>query len=145
MTSTQYSQRISKHQNVYIVDGDSSARKGLSKLLTVAGFQVQLFASIDEFFQIETIDSHSCLVIDTSTKGFPMDDQQTEWFKKLPNIPIIFLSAIDEKASLEIAVHANAAGFFRKPVDGAALVDAISWGLENKKPSSQAIKHDEVE
>jgi FixJ family two-component response regulator len=27
----------------------------------------------------------------------------------------------------------NAAGFFRKPIDGTALIDAINWAVQSQK------------
>lgn len=133
MSPTIQPEKKNNHHTVYIVDDDSSSRKGLSNLLTVAGFKVESFASVKEFFKIKTIDSHSCLIIDAWVKGFSAEALQTELVKKNDDIPIIFLSARDDKESMDKAIEAKAAGFFRKPVDGPALIDTISWGIKSKK------------
>lgn len=49
---------------------------------------------------------------------------------KKVSVPVIFLSARDDEQSREKAREANAIGFFRKPIDGTALLDAIAWALE---------------
>jgi len=49
--------------------------------------------------------------------------------------PVIFVSAQDTEHIRAEAKHVSAAGFFRKPVDAQALLDAIAWAVrnENKK------------
>ena len=51
--------------------------------------------------------------------------------------PIIFVSAYDTADMRAEAKRAGAAGFFRKPVDDQALLDAMAWAVrtdDNKKP-----------
>jgi FixJ family two-component response regulator len=44
--------------------------------------------------------------------------------------PVIFITAYDTKTNRQAARRAGAAAFFRKPVDGEALLDAIVWAVE---------------
>ncbi len=48
-------------------------------------------------------------------------------------INIIVISVDDDLESKKIAKEIGAVGFFRKPVDGTALIDAIHWSLKNNK------------
>ena len=134
--STQKPEKKIKHRTVYIVDDDNSSRKGLTNLLTVAGFRVESFSSVEEFYNIQTFDNHSCLIVDAWVKDLSPEGLQAAVDKKFHKIPIIFLSARVDKTSMEKAIKANAAGFFHKPVDGAALIDTISWGMEKIKTRS---------
>jgi FixJ family two-component response regulator len=118
---------------VYLIDDDSSSRRGLTNLLTIAGYKVESFKSVGGFFQIQTIDSQSCLIIDVWVQGLSIEDLRTDILKKDAHIPMIFLSARDDKISMDKAIQANAAGFFHKPVDGSALIDAISWEIEKQR------------
>jgi CheY-like chemotaxis protein len=43
---------------------------------------------------------------------------------------VIFITAYDTDSNRQAAHHAGAAAFFRKPVDGEALLDAIVWAVE---------------
>jgi CheY-like chemotaxis protein len=43
---------------------------------------------------------------------------------------VIFLTAYDTDTNRQAAHRAGAAAFFRKPVDGEALVDAITWAVD---------------
>jgi FixJ family two-component response regulator len=130
---TQKPENNIKCRTVYIVDDDNSSRRGLSSLLTVAGFQVESFASVEEFYKIQTFDNHSCLIVDAWVKDLSPEGLQAAVDNKFHDIPIIFLSARVDKTSMEKAIKANAAGFFHKPVDGPALIDTISWGIERIK------------
>ena len=46
---------------------------------------------------------------------------------------IIVVTGDDTTQSKELANAIGADGFFRKPVDGTALIDAIHWSLKNNK------------
>jgi FixJ family two-component response regulator len=43
---------------------------------------------------------------------------------------VIFITAYDTTANRQAAHRAGAAAFFRKPVDGEALIDAITWAVD---------------
>jgi FixJ family two-component response regulator len=45
------------------------------------------------------------------------------------NCKIIIISAQDDLVSKKIANDIGAIQFFRKPVDGTALIDSINWKL----------------
>jgi DNA-binding NarL/FixJ family response regulator len=46
---------------------------------------------------------------------------------------LIFVTADDDPEIRSKAKRMKAAGFFHKPVDGPALLDAIDWALESGK------------
>jgi FixJ family two-component response regulator len=46
------------------------------------------------------------------------------------NVPVIVVSGDDDQATRRNAARMNAVSFFRKPVDGTALLDAVSWALK---------------
>jgi FixJ family two-component response regulator len=48
------------------------------------------------------------------------------------NLSIIFVTADDDPKTRTKANEMNAVGFFRKPVDGTALLDAIEWTLKSR-------------
>jgi FixJ family two-component response regulator len=45
-------------------------------------------------------------------------------------VPVIFVTAYDTDENRVEARRVGAAGFFHKPVDGQALLDAIAWAVE---------------
>lgn len=112
---------------IYLVDNDSSARRGLSNYLKTAGYRVKAFSSASDFFQLKSIAPHACIIIDVSEPDFLGVDLKTVFSKKQIDNPIIFLSATEELQTRDLALAAGAAGFFRKPIDGPALLDVINW------------------
>jgi FixJ family two-component response regulator len=122
-----------KHRTIYIVDDDASARRGLSRILAAAGHEVKVFSTFEEFFLIQAFDKNACVIMDASMSGLSGTDLHTKFIQQNLNLPIIFLSARDDKDSREKALAVKAAGFFRKPVDGSALLDAIDWAFKNTR------------
>ena len=51
-------------QTVFIIDDDSSVRKGLARLIRAAGFNVELFVSAREFLDSEYLKRRGCIVLD---------------------------------------------------------------------------------
>jgi FixJ family two-component response regulator len=111
---------------IYLVDNDRSARKGLLNLLTAAGYKVETFTSLQDFLQIQPTDHPACLIMDTQVPDVPGMNLLTVFSQENINMPVIFLSASDDRISRKRAADAKA----RKPVDGHALLDAIAWQIE---------------
>ena len=118
---------------IYLIDKDSSVRKGLSNFLSAAGHHVEAFSASEDFFQIQPNHSNSCLVMDVWDSDKSGEELHTIFAHKHINIPIIFLSALDDEKSFEKAHAAHGTAFFRKPIDGPALLDTISWAIETGK------------
>ena len=57
------------------------------------------------------------------------EELQTELKARGVRLPIIVVSADDDSETRRTAHRMNAAAFFRKPVDGSALLDAIDWAM----------------
>lgn len=55
---------MSSTKHIYVVDADSSARSGISRLLLKAGYEARSFASINEFLDAQDPESAGCLVLD---------------------------------------------------------------------------------
>ena len=60
---------MNRNRIVYLVDSDTSARRGLKHFLAAVGYKVEAFASYGEFLKIETIDKHGCLILDSVSSG----------------------------------------------------------------------------
>jgi len=98
--------------------------------LLVAGYEVNAYLSSDELLKSPIADKKACFILDARMPGLSGVDLQAELEKKGINIPVIFVTADDDEETRKKARAFKAAGFFRKPVDGPALLDAIVWALE---------------
>ena len=64
--------------------------------------------------------------------GLSGEELQAELKALGVHLPIIVVTADDDLETRNRAQKMGAAGFFRKPVDGTALLDAIAWALRSE-------------
>jgi FixJ family two-component response regulator len=121
---------------VYLIDDDESVRRALQRLLRSAGFEVKAFSSGEAFLQSENLDVRACIVLDIRMPGLTGFDLQEKLASRGIRIPVITVSAFDDAETRERARKLGAVAFFRKPVDGQALIDAIHWATGVTKYNS---------
>jgi len=119
---------------IFLVDDDSSARKGLARLLRAAGYDVRDFASAKDFLDALGSEASGCLVLDARMSGISNEEVLEELKARNIHLPIIVVTGDDDSETRRKAQKMKATGFFRKPVDGPALLDAIKWALQTNMP-----------
>ncbi len=124
---------------VYLIDDDESVRRALQRLLRSAGIDVMAFASAEEFLQSGNLSQRACIVVDIQMRGITGFELQERLASKEIRIPTIAVSALDDAGTRERARMLGAVAFFRKPVDGQALIDAIHWAMGGAKNKSGAV------
>ena len=118
--------------HVFVVDDDPSARHGLVRLLCAAGHNVRNYASMEDFLGSLESSACGCLVLDANLPGTSGKELLAEVEARDADLSIIIISAKDDRATKRKSWEMKAVGFFRKPVDGTALIDAIEWALRAK-------------
>jgi len=118
---------------IYVVDDDPSVRGALRRLLTLVGFQAEVFESVDEFRRAAKADSNSCLVLDVRLPGMSGLEFQDELAKEGIEIPIIFITAQGDSPMTRRAMKAGAIDFLTKPFRKKELLSAIEQGLERDR------------
>jgi FixJ family two-component response regulator len=117
---------------VVVVEDDDGMRKALARLLRAAGFQPLLFSSAEAFLGTEAADVAACLVLDIHLPGM----SGLELGRKLAASghvpPVIFITAQDDDASRDEARQLNCLAYFRKPFEGAALLEVIRQALSSR-------------
>ena len=122
---------------VFVVDDDRSARRGLARLLRAAGHDVRDFASANEFLDALGAGASGCLILDARMPGLSSEELWAELKARDKRLSIIFVTADDDPATRREAQKMGAVGFFRKPVDGTALLDAVEWALRQNGGSNK--------
>ena len=125
---------------VYLIDDDESVRRALQRLVRSAGLDVKAFSSAKEFLESANLGERACIVLDIQMRGLTGFDLQEELASKGIQIPVIAVSAHDDAKTRERARDLGATAFFRKPVDGEALIDAIHWAIGIDKHESRPPK-----
>ena len=123
---------------VYIVDDDDSVRTALTRLLRSANMRVHSFACVDDFLKSDKLDEHSCVIADIRMPGTCGLGLPKLLAASGHKNPVIFLSAQDTVQTRAAAKRAGGAGFFRKPVDAQALLDAIEWTFREENSNGQS-------
>ena len=114
---------------VFVVDDDPSVRKGLTRLLTSAGHQVEAFASARDFLTREPHAGPCCLVLDVRMPGLNGLDLQEALAAAGRRMSIVFCTG---HADVPMSVKAMKGGAFdllTKPIDAQDLLNAIRRAL----------------
>ena len=110
---------------VGIVDDDPSVRKGLARLVTSAGYRVEVFASAREFLARPQQEDLSCVLLDVRMPGLTGLDLQEALAIAGRRLSIIFVSGHGDVVGSVRAMKGGAVDFLTKPVDARALLGAI--------------------
>jgi len=117
---------------VAVVEDDESYRGALQRLLKSAGFQVQSFASAEDFLDSGQQHETACLIADIRMPGMSGLDLQAKLNADHCPIPIIFITAHgDEQMRLQ-AMRGGAVKFLGKPFDCAILLESLRVALGNE-------------
>ncbi len=120
---------MGEEHKIYVVDQDPSASQGLVRLLAKAGYQVVGFDSLEAYLASCEGKLTGCLVLDATTIG-PLNGSSLKALRDRCDLAaVIVIAADDDPVSRKRAREMRAKAFFRKPVDGVALLDAIRWSL----------------
>lgn len=117
-------------EKVAFIHEDASGGPSLIRLARSAGLQAQLSTSIDAFLEIVQVVDFGCAVLHETRPN----DKAFQMLRECKGashetLPIILLSPTDDAELRSRARDLGAAGFFKEPVDGEALLDAIRWLL----------------
>ena len=116
---------------VYIVDDDDAVRKGLTRLITSAGYVAQSFESARAFLDRRNDGVlPACLVLDVQMPDLNGLDLQRELNAARSVMPIIFLTGHGDIPMSVGAMKAGAADFIPKPPRDDELLDAIGRAIE---------------
>ena len=120
-------------QTVFIIDDDSSVRKGLTRLIKAAGLPAESYASAREFLDSGNFEKPGCIILDVQMPKMTGPELQEELNKTESCMPIIFLSAHGDVLTATHTMKMGAVDFLTKPVDGNDLMEAIHISLEKDR------------
>ena len=117
---------------ISVVDDDESVRRALGNLLSSVGYQVELFASAEEFLNAGHLHDTDCLILDVRMPGMSGLELQQRLAATNYLIPIIFITAhaSDEEARRR-ALEAGALDFLLKPFSEESLLNAVRAAMHS--------------
>jgi len=112
-------------RTVAVIDDDLRVLESLVNLLRSFGYKTESYKSAEEFLESGTLSRTSCIVTDVEMRH--MSGLGLLQYLKNSNytVPVIIITGKPSARSEEFYLESGAVGFFRKPVDGDALVDLI--------------------
>lgn len=114
---------------VFVVDDDASVRRSLMRLLRSMGWNVEAFATADDFLQRAPVDAPGCALLDVQLPGMSGLELHERMAKAGIRLPVVFLTG---KGDIPMSVHAmkhGAIDFLVKPVEEAQLFQALDHAV----------------
>jgi FixJ family two-component response regulator len=116
---------------ISLVDDDESIRRTTTLLIESFGFQTAVFESAETFLRSGQLHDTSCLIVDVQMPGMNGLKLQSHLATAGYKIPIIFITAYDNKESRKQALQAGAIAFLGKPFSDELLLQAIRAALRH--------------
>jgi FixJ family two-component response regulator len=117
---------MAAHALVSIVDDDESVRESLPDLVRQFGFAAQAFSSAEAFLASESVNETRCLILDIAMPGMSGPDLQRELKSRQKHIPIIFITASEDRSIRSRLLADGAVECLFKPFTDTALLDALT-------------------
>jgi len=126
------SNTLTKIGIIAIVDDDEPLREALGSVLKAAGFQIETFASAEEFIESPDHRRIACLILDVRLPGMSGLELQRRLIELQYTVPIIFVTAHGDTSLREVVMKAGAVAFLNKPVRSEVLLKEIRSALDTK-------------
>lgn len=110
---------------VCIVDDNESVRESLPDLVQHGGYDVQTFASAEEFLAAPALNEATCLVLDVGLPGMSGPDLHKELLRRGRKLPVVFITAQGDRSLPARLVAAGAVACLLKPFSDTALLEAL--------------------
>jgi FixJ family two-component response regulator len=112
-------------RRIAVIDDDLRVLESLVNLLRSVGHSAESYQSAEQFLESGTLSRTSCIITDVEMRQ--MSGLGLLQYLKNSNctIPVIIITGKPSAQSDAFYLECGAVGFFRKPVDGDALVELI--------------------
>ncbi len=114
---------------VFVVNDDPSVRRGVGRLARSVGYNLETFASAEEFLNRPPTSEPCCLVLDVYMRGLTGLELQEVINRRDDNIPMVFVTGHGDVHMSVRAMKAGAVDFLQKPFDDRDLLDAIERAI----------------
>ena len=112
-------------RTIAVIDDDLRVLESLVNLLTAFGYNAESYKSAEQFLESGTLYQTSCIVTDVEMRQMSGFGLLQRLKSNQCAVPIIIITGKPSERSEAFYLENGAVGFFRKPVDGDALVELI--------------------
>jgi FixJ family two-component response regulator len=114
---------------VAVIDDDESVRESLPDLLREFRYEVETFASAEEFLASGDLGRTKCLILDIAMPGMSGPELQRELQRRRQAIPVVFITAHGDESVRPRLLEQGAVDCLFKPFSEAALLTAVRSAL----------------
>jgi len=118
---------------ISIVDDDESIRRTTTFLVQSFGLEAAAFESGEDLLKSGQLSETSCLIVDLQMPDMNGLQLQRRLAGSGYRIPIVFITAYDNKDSRQQAMQAGAIAFLNKPFSDELLHETIRTALEDER------------
>ena len=124
---------------ISVIDDDESVRRTTTRLIESFGLRAAAFESAENFLDSDYLNDTSCLIVDVQMPGMNGLQLQSHLAAAGCGIPIIFISAYDDRESCRRAMQAGAVAFLGKPFTDERLLQWIRSALRPDKDGTKTM------
>ena len=114
---------------ITVIDDDQSVRESLPELLRASGYEVETFASANEFLTSGDPGRTKCLVLDVAMPDMSGPELQAELQRRGQSLPVVFITAHGDGTMRPRLLEQGAVDCLFKPFTERALLAAIGSAL----------------
>jgi FixJ family two-component response regulator len=123
-----------KRSVVAVIDDNVSILGAMARLLSALGYDTELYASAQEFFDVAIMTEAICLIIDVQIGECSGIDLALRVAKQGFTIPVIFMSADHAESAEKRAMGIGCIAFLDKPFSADALIAALGKLPDRRTP-----------
>lgn len=110
---------------IAVIDDDLRVLESLINLLASYGYQAHGYCSAEEFLDSDGLRKSSCVITDVEMRQMSGLGLLHHIISAKNPLPVVIITGKPSENSEVFYLEKGAVGFFRKPVDGDALVDLL--------------------
>jgi FixJ family two-component response regulator len=114
---------------VFLIDDDSSVRRGVSRLLRSAGYNNEAFDSASDFLARDQHRGPACVIVDVRMPGINGMDLQALLIQRRREEQLVFITGHGNISMCAQAMKAGAIDFLPKPFRASELLECVERAL----------------
>jgi FixJ family two-component response regulator len=112
-------------RTIAVIDDDSRVLESLINLLASCGYETEGYSSAEEFLESGGLQKSYCVITDVEMRQMSGLGLLQHINNTASSLPVVIITGKPSEKSESFYLEKGAVGFFRKPVDGDALVDLL--------------------
>jgi FixJ family two-component response regulator len=112
-------------RTIAVIDDDLRVLESLINLLASCGYKAEGYSSAEEFLESGGMQRSSCIITDVEMRQMSGLGLLQHITSTSSSLPVVIITGKPSEKSESFYLEKGAIGFFRKPVDGDALVDLL--------------------